>query len=172
MLETFRVFLMNWERVNFYFIDFDGNVYHDTRPVTDPGFLDLLYSRLQLNTTGFYENFPYVSPLGKEMNFIACPDTPVVFHTFHEEKLYFAGNLSIEFQPENLYYVKTSSLFYHHWKEKLFGRPGKLILEAIAGDITAHDGKYFFRGIPVKMVETFQDLIFTKKPRFFIPRKS
>ena len=45
-------------------------------------FLDFFFRRLRLNDTRrFVDAYPFVSPCGREMNYVAAEDTPVVFHS-------------------------------------------------------------------------------------------
>ena len=46
----------------------------------DKKFLEFFFKRVKLNQSGRYEaEFPFVSPCGREINFIRCDDLPVVF---------------------------------------------------------------------------------------------
>jgi len=48
----------------------------------DVRFLDLFFSRLRPNDTGrLADRYPFVSPCGREMNYVAVEDVPVVFKT-------------------------------------------------------------------------------------------
>ena len=53
-------------------------------PQPDKKFLEFFFKRVKPNTTGRYEaDFPYVSPCGREMNYVRCDDLPIVFtHLF------------------------------------------------------------------------------------------
>lgn len=47
---------------------------------TEKKFLVFFFQRLRRNETGRYEDeFPFVSPCGRERNFIRCDDTPIVY---------------------------------------------------------------------------------------------
>ena len=49
-------------------------------PSPDKKFLAFFFKRVKPNTTDRYEaDFSYVSPCGREMNYIRCDDLPVVF---------------------------------------------------------------------------------------------
>ena len=49
-------------------------------PHIDKKFLEFFFKRVKLNASGRYEReFPYVSPCGREMNYIRCDDLPIVF---------------------------------------------------------------------------------------------
>ena len=48
--------------------------------LTDKKFLEFFFKRVKVNTSGRYETeFPYLSPCGRETNYIHCDDLPVVF---------------------------------------------------------------------------------------------
>ncbi|MCS7204768.1 MAG: DUF4505 family protein [Leptospiraceae bacterium] len=153
---------MKFERYYFYYVDFDGNLYHDNTLLTDEKFLDFFFKQIQYNQTQMFENYPYLSPCGKEANFIACPDTPIVFRKIEDQKLYFAGSLSIPFDETKLAYVETSGLLYHHWKDNLYGRLGKYVMMEIANEISLKEGKYFYKERLIPTYFSFQDLIFKK----------
>lgn len=49
-------------------------------PGADKKFLEFFFKRVKLNTSGRYEgDFPYISPCGRETNYIHCDDLPIVF---------------------------------------------------------------------------------------------
>jgi len=70
----------NKTREYFYFIDHQGQLFLDDAKVKnfiscfqDKEFLAFFFKRVKLNTTGRYEvEFPYVSPCGREKNYIRC----------------------------------------------------------------------------------------------------
>ena len=48
----------------------------------DKKFLDFFFQRVEPNSTGRYTNeFPFISRCGRELNFLRCDDTPLVYHT-------------------------------------------------------------------------------------------
>ena len=47
--------------------------------VTEQKFLRFFFNQLRLNDTDRYPEFPFVSPCGRERNFVRCDDLPVVF---------------------------------------------------------------------------------------------
>lgn len=101
----------------------------------DKQFLKFFFKRLKQNQTSRYtENFPFVSPCGKEMNYIRCDDLPVVFATIIEDSdvsanqspglLTFSGigdNLTFPFQPEKICMLPESGRIYHPGPEKVGG---------------------------------------------------
>lgn len=47
--------------------------------ITEKKFLQFFFSRIQLNETGSYPEFPFLSLCGRERNYIRCDDLPLVF---------------------------------------------------------------------------------------------
>ncbi len=53
----------------------------------DKKFLAFFFRRLRVNDTGQYQDaFPFVSPCGKELNYIRCEDLPLVFTHLLDEQ--------------------------------------------------------------------------------------
>jgi len=77
-------------REYFYYIDHHGQLFLDdariknfTSCFKDKEFLLFFFQRLKLNDTGNYEDeFPYLSPCGRERNYVRCDDVPIVFTHF------------------------------------------------------------------------------------------
>ena len=75
----------------------------------DKKFLEFFFKRVKLNTTGQYESeFPYVSPCGREINYIHCDDLPIVFsqlldsaNTVIDDVTGYGNRLSDETLPES-----------------------------------------------------------------------
>ena len=108
---------------------------------TDKKFLAFFFKRLRTNDTGRYEDdFPFISPCGREMNYIHCDDLPIVFtHLLDQngeiiqdiathaqkspsnikkpsELLSYGGTgnlLTIPFQPGTLCMLPDSGRIYH-----------------------------------------------------------
>jgi len=73
---------------------------------------------MKRNETGRYQDYPYVSPCGKEMNYVKVDDLPVVFHDLVENEtnrtvLLYGGNLEEPFDPLRLAVCPESGRFYH-----------------------------------------------------------
>lgn len=153
---------MKFERYYFYYVDFDGNLYHDNTLLIDKNFLNFFFRQIQYNKTGYFENYPYISPCGKEMNFIACPDTPIVFKHLTNEHLIYGGDLTIPFDPLQLKYVEVSGQLYYPIKSNLYGRIGKYILEDLSNEILERDNKYYFKNFEIPTFSSFGDLIQNK----------
>jgi hypothetical protein len=48
----------------------------------DRVFLDFFFRRLRVNDTGQHmAAYPYLSPCGRELNYVAPQDTPIVVHS-------------------------------------------------------------------------------------------
>ena len=110
-------------------------------------FLAFFFKRLKKNHTGRYlDEFPYVSPCGRELNFIRCDDRPVVFtkilHADNPENpdlLSYGGAgelLSLPFEPEKVCMLPETGRIYHPCPEK--GGSIGLIKSSIAIDISVH----------------------------------
>uniref|UniRef100_A0A452UZQ8 Chromosome 8 open reading frame 82 n=1 Tax=Ursus maritimus TaxID=29073 RepID=A0A452UZQ8_URSMA len=74
-------------REYFYYVDHQGQLFLDDSKMKnfitcykDPQFLVTFFSRLRPNRSGRYEaSFPFLSPCGRERNFLRCEARPVVF---------------------------------------------------------------------------------------------
>ncbi|KAM9795780.1 UPF0598 protein C8orf82 homolog isoform X1 [Syngnathus typhle] len=125
-------------REYFYYIDHQGQLFLDDTKVKnfvtcfkDKQFLVFFFSRLRLNQSGRYEDaFPFLSPCGRERNFLRCDDRPVVFTqllqdaTGDRDSLSFCGGadkLTVDFKPEALYMHPTSGRVYHPCLERVGG---------------------------------------------------
>ena len=122
-------------REYFYYIDHQGMLYLDdarmknfTSCFKEKHFLKFFFSRLKINYTGRYPDFPYLSPCGKERNYIRCDDLPVVFTNVldsestkpllsfnHADRL-----LTTEFKPEKIC-MTNSGRVYHPGPERAGG---------------------------------------------------
>ena len=122
-------------REYFYYIDHQGMLYLDdarmknfTSCFKEKQFLKFFFSRLKFNYTGRYPDFPYLSPCGKERNYIRCDDVPIVFTNVLDsdsEKPLLAYNhadryLTSEFKPEMIC-MTDSGRVYHPAPEKTGG---------------------------------------------------
>uniref|UniRef100_A0A0G4HI48 Uncharacterized protein n=1 Tax=Chromera velia CCMP2878 TaxID=1169474 RepID=A0A0G4HI48_9ALVE len=81
-------------------------------------FLNFFFRQLRPNTTGQHaEEFPFVSPCGKEINFLRCDDTPIVYTGLREEpdgshSLVWAGDLTAPFDPSKLFISQRGRLYH------------------------------------------------------------
>uniref|UniRef100_A0A8C5RGH7 Chromosome 8 open reading frame 82 n=1 Tax=Laticauda laticaudata TaxID=8630 RepID=A0A8C5RGH7_LATLA len=96
----------------------------------DKQFLVFFFKQLKLNHSGRYEDsFPYLSPCGREHNYIRCDDRPIVFtHLLDgppgQQLLSFCGGadrLAVAFQPEKLVMLAENGRVYHPGPEKAGG---------------------------------------------------
>ena len=94
---------MQFTREYFHRIDRSGRLFHDDSRLTDSGFLEFFFKRLRINDTGLNEMYPYVSPCGREMNFVQAENLAFVFHELRSGNLYynFTG-LCLPFRPGQL----------------------------------------------------------------------
>lgn len=95
---------------------------------TEEKFLQFFFERLRINETGFYQkDFPYLSPCGREKNFVRCDDLPVVFTSLEVKNgglvlpyNYCGTKLVVDFQPNKLY-MGYSGRVYHPGPKRLHG---------------------------------------------------
>ena len=109
----------------FYHIDLQGRLFiENVLPknvatcLKSEKFLNFFFHRLQKNNLKLLEeDYPFISPCGKEMNFIRAADTPIVFSHFEEinEKtlLVYGGSLSELFDPKLLTWDSKTGRIYH-----------------------------------------------------------
>ncbi|XP_009466919.1 PREDICTED: UPF0598 protein C8orf82 homolog [Nipponia nippon] len=88
----------------------------------DVGFLTFFFKQLEPNRSGRYETeFPFLSPCGRERNFLRCDDRPVVFTQILPRAgkiplLSYCGGgerLVVPFQPESLMVLPENGRLYH-----------------------------------------------------------
>jgi hypothetical protein len=92
-------------------------------------FLHFFFSRLRVNTMDRYNPaFPYISPCGRERNFVRCDDQPFVFtHVLGDADSQvlsygYAGDLlTVPFHPECIYVHPDTGRVYHPAPEKVGG---------------------------------------------------
>lgn len=90
----------------------------------DRKFLHFFFTRVKFNDFPRYtDTFPYLSPCGRERNFIRCDDLPIVYtHTMDDGmKLSFnhAGDLlTVPFQPDKIFMSPASGRVYHPAAER------------------------------------------------------
>ena len=117
--------------------------------ISDKAFLAFFFKRLKVNSSEKYsEDFPFVSPCGREMNYIRCYDQPIVFQhvldcndkvieyedmeSFSDqqggkeitEQLSYGGlgcGLVTKFQPQLLVMSPVNGHVYHPTSEKTGG---------------------------------------------------
>ncbi|KAJ6661539.1 hypothetical protein lerEdw1_014449 [Lerista edwardsae] len=98
-------------------------------PLADQQFLVFFFKQLKLNRSGRYEDsFPYLSPCGREHNYVRCDDRPVVFTHLLQgasgEQLSYCGGgdrLAVPFQPPRLAMLPENGRVYHPGPEKAGG---------------------------------------------------
>nr|XP_020671008.1 UPF0598 protein C8orf82 homolog [Pogona vitticeps] len=124
-------------REYFYYVDHQGQLFLDDAKVKnfitcfkEKQFLVFFFKQLTMNRSGRYEDsFPYLSPCGREHNYVRCDDRPVVFThllrgTSGEELLSYCGGaerLVVPFQPEKLLMLPENGRVYHPGPEKAGG---------------------------------------------------
>lgn len=110
----------------------------------DPQFLVTFFSRLRPNRSGRYEaSFPFLSPCGRERNFLRCDDRPVVFtHLLAAgpgpPRLSYCGGgeaLAVPFEPARLLPLADNGRLYHPAPERAGGVG--LVRSALAFELSA-----------------------------------
>lgn len=91
--------------------------------IKDAKFLDAFFGRVQTTSKkhrDFMKNhdipaqdYPFVSPCGRELNFIRPAATPIVFHSIENDSLIFAGTKRQSFDPARLAISKHTGRLYH-----------------------------------------------------------
>jgi len=117
-------------REYFYYIDHQGMLYLDdskmknfTSCIKEQKFLRFFFSQLRFNQTDRYAEFPFLSPCGRERNFIRCDDLPVVFtHVLPPSEpggqqslsyCHAGALLTVPFEPERLCMLPSTGRVYH-----------------------------------------------------------
>ncbi|CAK9023758.1 UPF0598 protein C8orf82, partial [Durusdinium trenchii] len=117
------------DRKYFYHVDLQGRLFlEETMPknvatsLKSPKFLDFFWTMLRPNNRGEFAEYPFISPCGKEMNFIRPADTPVVFDALEDrtdeegnevQVLVYAATLSEVFDPTKLVWHSTTDRLYY-----------------------------------------------------------
>ena len=110
------------KRNYFYYVDLQGRLFlEDMVPkniatsLKSDKFLNFFFRQLRYNNTAEFTEYPYVSPCGKEMNFIKSADLPFVFLDYDEAKktLSWGHSLTIPFQPDRLELSVETGRLYH-----------------------------------------------------------
>ena len=129
------------KREYFYRIDSEGRLLHEGTELTDAYFLDFFFRQLQPNQTGSRPEFTYVSPCGREMNYVECNGLPIVFRSLlspessdRTSSLLFAGTLRIPFHPEGLFFNQATGELQH----PVEGLAGKRVTSIRMGRLGRH----------------------------------
>lgn len=112
----------------------------------DKKFLAFFFKRLKINNleNDYRSHFPYLSPCGRERNYIRCDDRPFVFtHILSRDNseqdllaCNFCGDkLTVPLEPENIFMLPQSGRIYHPAPEKVGGVG--LIKSSIAIEISS-----------------------------------
>ena len=132
---------MDYMREYFYTIDKNGLLYHDGAELRDQKFLNFFFRQLKSNNTGSYEEYSYISPCGKEMNYVKCYNRPIVFHKYNNGNLIYASGLEVPLKPDRLRF-SDDGLLYHPAPVGEFGTfSSKLMLDF--GELIQPWGPYY-----------------------------
>ncbi|ALC42420.1 CG30010, partial [Drosophila busckii] len=106
------------------FLD-DAKMKNFTSCFKEKKFLKFFFSRVRRNETNRYPMFAYISPCGREHNFVRCDDTPIVFTQLHDSNSlgYAHGgpDMTVPFLPQKLYMHPQSGRVYHPAWDKVGG---------------------------------------------------
>ena len=113
---------------------------------TEKDFLVFFFKRLKENEDGKYrDDFPYISRCGREMNYIRCDDTPLVFTHMIDadgetssDLLSYGGagdRMTLPFEPANVCMLPDTGRVYHPAPEQ-YGNIG-LIKSSLAIELSA-----------------------------------
>ncbi|KAI9209404.1 uncharacterized protein BJ171DRAFT_486898 [Polychytrium aggregatum] len=135
-----------WDREYFYHVDCHGQLFLEdithknfTTCFKNREFLNFFYARLQPNTIqrsldrdGKTVEYPFISPCGREMNFVTVEDSPIVFYDIDMERdqLKWGGSFESPFEPAVLYLSNQGRLYHPSPKAELytvFQKEGELI---------------------------------------------
>lgn len=124
-------------REYFYFIDHQGQLFLDdariknfTSCFKEKDFLVFFFKRLKINETDRYKDFPFLSPCGRERNFVRCDDKPIVYTHIIEsddngpDRLSYGGAgdaMTVKFEPEKVCMLPDTCRVYHPATPKLGG---------------------------------------------------
>lgn len=139
------------QREYFYYVSSRGGLYlEDTVPkniatsLKSPKFLSFFTQQLRKNEGKHAKSYPWISPCGKEMNYVSAALTPVVFTALEGTAESAACTLSVnnafdvKFQPDQLAMDEAGRL-YHSTAERQT-RTGKygLVASAVAVQLAPH----------------------------------
>ncbi|XP_059163388.1 UPF0598 protein CG30010-like [Physella acuta] len=172
-------------REYFYFIDHQGQLFLDdakmknfTSCFKEKDFLVFFFKRLKRNVDGKYKDeFPYISPCGREHNYVRCDDTPLVFTHIIDgnlsipDRLSYNGagdRLTLQFEPEKVCMLPSSGRVYHPAPGQ-YGSIG-LIKSSLAiemskhfrfetGDETKPPSHFTWKGVTYKLTNELFDVI-------------
>lgn len=110
----------------------DARIKNFTSCFKDKKFLVFFFKRIKKNETGRYEKeFPFVSPCGRERNFIRCDDVPFVYtHVIpdtedangHRFCYGHAGDeMHEKFEPEKMIMLPRTGRVYHPAPQRVGG---------------------------------------------------
>jgi len=132
-----------------YTVDLKGQLFlrGQARPYRDPAFLDFFFSRVERidSRAPSSEGYAWQSRCGREINFIAPADTPIVFKSLVDQpatgawSLLFAGTLTEPFDPAHLRVRSaTGRLYYLAQTSKAASVGACLLSSTVAVELSKH----------------------------------
>lgn len=133
----------------FYTIDIKGYLYVNTTTtknfatcLKDKSLLLFMYKQLRINNTQYYNDYQYISPCGKEINYIKHDDKMacIGFTSFDYNNLYYGGDqLTTVFNPSSIVINKTNGRIYHPvYGHKHLSQHYGLLHSNIASELSSH----------------------------------
>lgn len=98
--------------------------------ITDKKFLNFFFKRLKTNhiENQYRESFPYLSPCGRERNYIRCEDRPIVFSQILDGKEndllvcnHCGEDFTVPLEPQNIFMLPLSGRIYHPAPDRVGG---------------------------------------------------
>jgi hypothetical protein len=108
--------------------------------VKDERFLNFFFSRIRLannqeteflQSISFANDYKFVSPCGREVNYIRPADLPIVFHSLLDGNLLYGGGLKQEFDCNRLAVSGKTGKLYHEVDCLSKGSDSKSLQESI-----------------------------------------
>lgn len=134
-------------REYYYSVDRKGALYHDSTELTDEKFLKFFFSRLKRNSSENNQNYPYVSPCGKEMNYLNCTLSPVVFTSFQNGFLIYQGGLCERLLVEKLELIQ-GQIFHPAGEDQIPGSFSTNLLAEFSNYLNPENDKIYRVQIP------------------------
>lgn len=146
------------ERRYYYYVDLQGALFldeHEPKGITtslkDGRFLDFFFRQLRPNAAP-EPPWQWLSPCGREQNFVRCADTPVVYTNLEEradgvQVLRYANSLEQPWRPELLRACEETGRLYHALESgRLAGgyalMASRLVQATIARRLHFRDGRF------------------------------
>jgi hypothetical protein len=147
-------------REYFYYLDYHGQLFlaetthkNFTSCFKDKAFLNFFFTRIKendINQSYRDKGYKWLSPCGRELNFMEAQDSPIVFHNLVSGKLYWGGDLQTDFDPDNVSLSESTGRLYHPYPVEYQKLPGLALLSSslVLGQLSQemHDDHFIYKG--------------------------